>query len=240
MIFKGDFPGIRNARMDTVTLRASLCLALLSAAGAVAQPSGFPLGVGYSEWLNDYATQIATDSSGAIYLLQPYCVHTSVTCVTKLSADGNTMLWYNQLGFAVNAMAVDPNGGVYVIPQGQPQDTSIYVAKLAAGGTGLAWQAPVGVMRGAVVPTVLAADSQGRAYVAAYSGPNAAAVVRLNAAGSAVDYTTQVAGTPTAIAVDSSGAAFIAGTTGQNSGIGFLTRVSPDGSSGFYVILPQD
>jgi len=150
------------------------------------------------------------------------------------------MLWYNQLGFAVNAMAVDPNGGVYVIPQGQPQDTSIYVAKLAAGGTGLAWQAPVGVMRGAVVPTVLAADSQGRAYVAAYSGPNAAAVVRLNAAGSAVDYTTQVAGTPTAIAVDSSGAAFIAGTTGQNSGIGFLTRVSPDGSSGFYVILPQD
>jgi hypothetical protein len=34
------------------------------------QPSGFPLGVGYSERLNDYATQIATDSSGAIYLLR--------------------------------------------------------------------------------------------------------------------------------------------------------------------------
>jgi type 1 glutamine amidotransferase len=35
--------------MDKVTRRASLCLALLSAAGAVAQPSAFPLGVGYSD-----------------------------------------------------------------------------------------------------------------------------------------------------------------------------------------------
>src|ERR1039457_5880679 len=209
--------------MDTVTLRVSLCLALLSAAGAVAQPSAFPLGVSYSEWLNDYATQIATDSSGAIYVLQPYCVHTSASCVTKLSADGNTMLWDNQLAFAVNVMAVDPSGGVYVIPQSQPQDPSIYVAKLGAGGTGLAWQAPGGVMPGEWGPDSLSADSQGRAYVAASSGQNAGAVVRLNAAGSAVDYTTQVAGTPTAIAVDSSGAAFIAGTTGQNSGIGFLT-----------------
>ena len=64
--------------------------------------------------------------------------------------------------------------------------------------------------------------------------------MRLNAAGSAVDYTAEVTGTPTAIAVDRSGAAFVAGTTGQNSGIGFLTRVAPDGSSGFSVILPQD
>jgi uncharacterized protein (TIGR03437 family) len=217
-----------------------LCLALLSASGALAQPSAFPLGVGYSEWLNDYSTQIATDSSGAIYLLQPYCVNTSSACVTKLSADGNTMLWYDQLGFSVNAMAVDPNGGVYVIPQSQPQDTSIYVAQLAAGGTGLAWKAAVSLMPGG--PSALAADSQGRAYVAASSGTNAAgAVVRVNAAGSGVDYTTQVAGTPTAIAVDSSGGAFIAGfTSGKNSSTGFLTRVSPDGSPGFSVTLPQD
>jgi uncharacterized protein (TIGR03437 family) len=219
---------------------ASLCMALLSAASALAQPSAFPLGLEYSEWLNDYSTEIATDSSGAIYLMQPYCVNTSSSCVTKLSADGNTMLWDNQVGFPVTAMAVDPNGGVYVIPQSQPQDTSIYVAKLAAGGTGLAWKAAVGLMPGG--PSALAADSQGRAYVAAAPGPNApGAVVRVNAAGSAVDYTTQLTGTPTAIAADSSGAAFIAGfITSQNSNTGFLNQVLPDGSSGFSVTLPQD
>src|ERR1700733_11036729 len=214
--------------MDRVTRLTSLCVAMLSAAGAVAQPSAFPLGVGYSEWLNNYSTQIATDNSGAIYLLQPYCAHTSSSCVMKLSADGNTMLWDNPVGFSVNAMAVDPNGGVYVIPQSQPQDTSIYVAKLAAGGMGLAWEAAVGLMPGG--PSALAADSQGRAYVAAASGPNAAgAVVRVNATGRGVDYTTQLTGTPTAIAVDTSGAAFIAGftagtagsTTSQNSNTGF-------------------
>jgi uncharacterized protein (TIGR03437 family) len=239
--------------MDIVTRLASLSLILLrslillSAASAVAQMSAFPLGVGYSEWLNDYSTQIATDSSGAIYLLQPYCSNTASSCVTKLSADGSTMLWDNAVGFSVNAMAVDPTGGVYVIPQSQPQDASIYVAKLAAGGTGLAWKVAVGLMPGG--PSAIAADSQGRAYVAAASGPIAAGVVvRVNATGSGVDYSTQLTGTPTAIAVDSSGAAFIAGfTTGtagsitsQNSNTGFLTRVLPDGSTGFSVTLPQN
>ena len=52
-----------------------------------------PPRVGYSEWLNGYSTQV----SGAIYLLQPYRVDTLASCVTKLSADGNTMLWYNHL-----------------------------------------------------------------------------------------------------------------------------------------------
>ncbi len=226
--------------MRFVTGRASLCLVLLSAASAVAQPSAFPLGVGYSEWLNDTSSQIATDASGAIYLLQPYCVHTSSSCVTKLSADGTTLLWDNRLAFGVSTMAVDPNGGVYVIPVNQPQDTSVYVDKLASSGTGIAWQASVALMPGE--PNVLAADSQGRAYVAAASGSAAPGVIaRVNADGSGVDYTTQFAGTPTAIAVNSSGAAFIVGfTTGQESIAGFLTEVSPDGSTGFDVTLPQD
>jgi hypothetical protein len=66
--------------MDMVTRLVSLCLALLSAAGAVAQPSAFPLGVGYSEWLNNCSTQIATDNSGAIYLLRPYCAAPIASC----------------------------------------------------------------------------------------------------------------------------------------------------------------
>src|ERR1035438_10581155 len=82
-------------------------------------------------------------------------------------------------------MAVDPKGGVYVIPEWQVGDTSYYVAKLSSGGTGLAWNTPV-----AMLPTALAADSQGRAYVAGFISLNTweGGIVRLNAIGSAVDY----------------------------------------------------
>lgn len=37
----------------------------MSATGAMAQPSGFLLGVSFSEMLIGYTTKIATDSSGA-------------------------------------------------------------------------------------------------------------------------------------------------------------------------------
>jgi uncharacterized protein (TIGR03437 family) len=64
-----------------------------------------------------------------------------------------------------------------------------------------------------------------------------AKVVRLNAAGSAVDYTAELAGTPTSIAVDATGAAFVAGNTTAGQ---FLARFAPDGSAGFYTILAPD
>src|ERR1039458_9545366 len=69
---------------------------------------------------------------------------------------------------------------------------------------------PVGFIPNGLVQPVLAADNQGRAYLAAqYDLTNVMlAVVRLNAAGSAVDYTARVPGTPTSIAVDQSDAAF--------------------------------
>jgi len=35
--------------------------------------------------------------------------------VTKLSADGKTILWENDLGFETDQIAVDPSGGVYVL-----------------------------------------------------------------------------------------------------------------------------
>src|ERR1019366_3808903 len=62
-------------------------------------------------------------------------------------------------------------------------------------------------------------------------------IVRLNAAGSAVEYTAHVLGIPTSIAVDGSGAAFVAGNA-VHGGI-FLQRLAPDGSAGFNSILPQ-
>src|SRR5580693_76127 len=102
-----------------------LVLTLLGAATAMAASSANLLGVDYSEWLpaGASATQIATDASGAIYLLIS-------SSVTKLSADGKTMLWQDALGFQASAMAVTPSGDVFVIPTFQSSETSIYVAKL--------------------------------------------------------------------------------------------------------------
>jgi len=220
--------------------KALLCLALLGGTGALAASSSFLLGADYSEWLPAYVTQIAADGSGALYVLSA-CTLTATyspyPCVTKLSADGTTILWQYNLGFTVEyylggppaPMAVDPDGGVYLIPSSNYGDASIFVAKLNADGTGLAWKAPVGSSLAPGLPAVLAVDSNGRAYVAGTSGlnPQASGVVRLDAAGTAVDYTAQVTGAVSSIAVDGSGAAFVAGT-------GFLARLAPDGSAGFY------
>ena len=218
-----------------------LCLVLLSATGATAATSGFLLGVDYSEWLTPNARQIATDSSGTLYILSAFPISTDTppSWVTKLSADGKTMLWQNQLGFAVSTMAVDPNGGVYVAPVSLPGDTSIFVAKLNSSGTGVAWKAPVGFILSLGWLPVVAADSSGRAYAAGFNDSTFQQVdiVRLNAAGSAVEYTAHVLGIPTSIAVDGSGAAFVAGNA-VHGGI-FLQRLAPDGSAGFNSIIPQ-
>jgi len=219
----------------------------LGATGALAASSGFLLGVDYSEWLNLGATRIATDASGNLYISWGG-TSTCTACVTKLPADGTTVLWQNQLAFVPMAMAVDPSGGVYVVPMSQAGDTSIYVAKLNASGTGLAWQTPVGFISpsaiGGATPPVLAADAEGRAYVAAPSNATntEADVVRLNAAGTAIEYTAKIAGTPTAIAVDPSGAAYVAGYAAQATGFvgGFLARVAANGTAAFYTTLTQD
>jgi uncharacterized protein (TIGR03437 family) len=208
----------------------------------MASSSAFLLGVDYSEWFpNNGGASMATDSSGALYFLSS-CQGTFASCVTKISADGKTMLWQNQLGFAVNTMAVDPTGGVYVMPAGGTTGTSTYAAKLSAGGSGLAWTVPVGQLLQSW-PYALAADSQGRLSIAGECAADYSqtCVVRLNAAGTAIDYTRILAGSPTSIAVDSSGAAFIGGyATIQGVATGYLARLDPGGSAGFYARLPQE
>jgi uncharacterized protein (TIGR03437 family) len=223
-----------------MAVKLCLFLLLVCAAEAIASP-GFLLGVNYSEWLNvapNTGAQIATDGSGALYILS----NPSASVVTKLSADGKTMVWQNALGFTATAMAVDPSGGVYVVPAPQQGETSGYVAKLGASGTGLAWTTAAGFVP--MMPPVVAADSEGRAYLAAqYMTTNytieTAYVVRLNAAGSAIDYRTQFLGRPSSIAVDSSGGAYVSGTedNAEDVSMGFLARFAPDGSAGFYSLL---
>jgi len=145
------------------------------------------------------------------------------------------MLWQNRLGVVAADMAVTPNGGVFVItPPVLISDSSIFVSQLNANGAGFAWTAPVGFIPAAGTSALLAADSQGRAYVAGVQTYNQTSlVVRLTAAGGAVDYTAVVpSGNVTALAVDQSGAAFVAGT-------GILARIAPDGTAGFSTIAVQ-
>ena len=199
------------------------------------------LGVDYSEWMTA-TTQMATDSSGALYLLGS-CPLASGTasCVTKLSADGKTILWQDVLTFQTSTMAVSPSGDVFVVPVAQSSDTSLYVAKLGAAGSGVAWEAAAGFLplANAVYVPVLATDTQGRAYVAAISSSaGVTTVVRLNAAGGAIDYSATMTGSPTAIAADGSGAAVVAGWI--NTQACFVARVAAHGSVAYYTSLPQN
>ena len=229
------------------SVRQFLCLILLTATGAAAATSAFQLGVNYSEWLgfpDNNGAQMATDSSGAIYfLINTLQLGTAPSTVTKLTPDGKTLIWQNQLGFAASAMTVDPNGGVYVVPVRQQPDTTAYVAKLSTTGTGLAWKTSVGFLPQS--PPAIAADSQGRVYFTAQYAENNfvttnSYVVCLNASGSAIDFITQIIGTPTSIALDPSGAAYITGTAVNSDGVAtdFLAKIASNGTAGYYTVVP--
>jgi uncharacterized protein (TIGR03437 family) len=224
--------------------RALLWLGLLGATPAMASSPGFLLGADYSE-LASFLGSIATDASGALYGFS-YCqVNTppsypsSPPCVTKLSADGQTILWQNNSGVQFNSnIAVDPSGGVYFAPLNQTGNgASSYVVKLNANGNGFAWMTPVTAPGVLMIYRSITADSQGRAYVTGRIGPtyDNSAVVRLNAAGSAVDYTTQVTGFANGIAIDSSGTAYVVG----DATAPYLAQVTPGGGAGFNTSLPQ-
>src|SRR3977135_4401805 len=98
------------------------------------------LGFDYSQWVSDRFRAMATDGSGAIYLLRAETtpgINGLRSSVTKLSADGKAILWTDQLQTEVSGMAVDPRGGVYGTPiRG---DGAVTVAKLDATGSGIAW-----------------------------------------------------------------------------------------------------
>jgi len=217
-----------------------------------AQP-GFLLGSDYSEWLYPSAgnMRIAADSSGALYILSIF-PGTSLSnpptyLVTKLSADGKTILWENDLGFETDQIAVDPSGGVYVLSSistavpGVPPAPSVFVEKLNADGSGIVWKTQVPGFPQLEPAPVLAVDPQGRAYVAGETDASntVGSVVRLKADGSGIDYTAKVAGYPTSIAVDTLGGAFVAGSPASYGASNtFLARLAPDGTAGFYLTLP--
>ncbi len=180
-------------------------LALLCAGLLASAESNFVLGVDYSQWLFDRFRAMATDGSGAIYLLRAETTPGSTgfhSSVTKLSADAKSILWTDQLETEVSGMAVDPSGGVYVTPI--RRDGAVTVAKLEAKGSGNAWTSPILIPPPQLDLPLLAVDAKGRAYTSL-----GAKLVRLSADGSAIEYSATAASTIYSIAADVTGAAFV-------------------------------
>jgi hypothetical protein len=234
----GRVLGIRRANSDGMMRGLLVCLALASAAvaGPASTPPSTPLGLDYSQY-GPYGVIgpafIAADSTGALYTMMSCPANEAPTyCVTKLSADGATILWQNHLGFA-GAMAVDPTGGVYVAGDPNAQFSSLVVVeKLNADGSGVAWQTVLNGTQanGAVVS--LAVDSTGRAFVTCLNAGGGGEVVRVNASGG-IDFVLKVPIVPGAIAVDPTGADVVVA-----AGAG-LARLAPDGVTWLDVTLPQ-
>jgi uncharacterized protein (TIGR03437 family) len=227
--------------------RMLLCLALPSAAAAAT--SGFLLGADYGEWALPYqsTTQIATDSTGALYILSAcaYIFVNAPSCVTKVSADGKSILWQTNLGF-IAAMAVDPNGGVYLVPEPPELATSepldVFVEKLSADGSSVLWQTQVGTST-SNFGVAVAVDSTGRAFVGT-ADASGAYMVRLNPAG-AMDYTStlNLPGSPAGIAVDATGSHVIVALGGIFVALYTplawdFARLAPDGSAWSSFSLP--
>ena len=205
---------------------SKLFLTLLWSSLLASAAPNFVLGFDYSQWLFDQFRAMATDGSGAIYLLRDETtpgVNGLHSSVTKLSADGKSILWTDQLQVEVSGMAVDPSGGVYVTPiRG---DGAVTVAKLDATRSGIAWTSPILIPPPQSDFPLLAVDAKGHAYTSL--GAN---LVRLSADGSTIEYSVNAAGSIYSIAGDAAGAAFV--TTDS-----FLTRFAPDGSVGFKAAL---
>ncbi len=218
-----------------------------------AAAADFRLGLNYTEWgpTIDQVRQkanIASDSSGALYILS-FCTSDffSPSCLTKLAADGKTILWQNTLAFRVQVWAVDPNGGIYVIPAGPPSTSPVVfpfvIEKLsAADGTTVLWKTLLSD-GGIGYVASLAVDASGRAFIAG-SACRPECVVRLNTSG-AIDATFPNLPTqPISIAVDPSGSDVVIGSY-PNSVFGpapnapyILVRLAPDQAT-WLTVTPQ-
>ncbi|HWB95676.1 MAG TPA: IPT/TIG domain-containing protein, partial [Bryobacteraceae bacterium] len=171
-------------------------MSFLLLACASLSAADFRLRIHYAEWgpAISPGEQLAADSLGMLYILD-----IPASSLTKLAADGKTVLWQQNLASRVSTMAVDPNGGIYLISD--PAGSSA-IEKLSADGSAVLWKTQIA---GAIS---LAVDATGRAFVVANSQ-----VIRLNASG-AIDATFANApvGPLASLAVSPDGSDIVIGT----------------------------
>jgi uncharacterized protein (TIGR03437 family) len=166
--------------------------------------------------------------------------------ITKFNAAGTALIYSTYLSGSysttIYAMTVDAAGNVYaagtagsnfpLVNPIQSKPASGFVTKLNAAGTALVYSTFLG---GSVLDGVngIAVDSAGNVYVAGYTwspdfpvvnayqsklaGPENAFITKLNAAGSALVYSTYLGGSgmdsANGIAVDSAGSVYVTGNT---------------------------
>src|ERR1017187_8663056 len=78
--------GPTSARKNHMHVRLFPFLLLLTATVAMASSPDFRLGIDYTEWADPGVAQIATDNSGALYMLAAvaFCSGQAASCVIKL------------------------------------------------------------------------------------------------------------------------------------------------------------
>ena len=212
--------------------RALLILAAVTAGLAQTAAPGFLLGMDYNEWGpidpgSVLAPRITADSSGNLYVLMNCTAgvdalsgFVAAACMTKLSADGKTILWQTALGYP-NSVAVGGDGSIYLVAGAA---FNLVAQKLASDGTTVRWTTTLGPYQGS---QGMAVDATGRMFVA-LDGE----VVRLNAAG-AVDATfTNLPIGAAQLAVDPTGATVVAaGLEGPYQSLSEnLSRLTPAGT----------
>jgi uncharacterized protein (TIGR03437 family) len=227
--------------------------------------------------------RISTDAAGAVYILAttprppagavllgsgaffPYCV-------TKFAQGCGTVVWTACLDQVASDMAVDSGGSASIASRDVSSGNSL-LTRLSPGGSSIASQAVLGAGLG---PLAVAAAPDGRIWLAGQTAagaspslkttpdaPQPAApnnlyshpfVLRVNPAGTAIDYATYLTGTFGAttlgIAADGTGAAVVAGfttspdfpfTSGPHSSTpSFLVRLRPGAARPVYVIATGD
>lgn len=235
---------------------------------------------------NDFVTAPRVDGAGNLYVARSYLSASSGEdiCIYKFSPTG-ALLWAVTIGGPSSdrpaAITVDSAGYVYVIASSVSYSNNGYskvlVAKLNPTGTALSYYGVFGGT-GGEQPSGIAVDGAGNAYITGttsstdfptttgayqriYRGGGDAFVVKVNATGSTLLYSTYIGGSkgdhPSDIAVDAYGYAYIAGRTASmgtsylypttpgafrpNGGIndedGFVTELNPSGTGLYYSTL---
>jgi uncharacterized protein (TIGR03437 family) len=225
---------LRNSFMRESVLA---CLALLSATSGMAQSSGFLLGEDYAVPLSPSTLQqVATDSSGAVYVLW-FCPisTTSPSCLTKLSPNGATV-WQYEPGFAAGAMAVDPSGSVSITSQqsyGGPP-VSQFVEKLSLDGTSVVWKT---ALDSELSPRGAALDSAGHLYVAGWDLTTGGGFVAQVGSDGVIEFNASLTSPVMAVTIDGLGRPFVTIAPGGFDSYS-VERLNADGSETSWVVSP--